>query len=170
MTLPVASHVTVAELEGLGLFGALDDAIVASLAERLTVLPVDEGDIVFREGERGRSMFVVLEGELELIKKSRHGRLVPVATLDKGDWFGEKALLDIMPRAATARARTPARLLELKASDLDALYRRDLKAYSLLVMNLARQLSRKLRAAESILADTITSVMDHHDDAESDAE
>ena len=58
----------------------------------------------------------------------------------------------------------PCRLLTLTSGDLDALYRRDLKAYALLVMNLARQLSRKLRVAETILADTVTSVMDPTDD------
>ncbi len=98
------------------------------------------------------------------MKKSKRGRPVRVTSLSRADWFGELSLLDVMPRAVTARALQPCRLLTLTSGDLDALYRRDLKAYALLVMNLARQLSRKLRVAETILADTVTSVMDPTDD------
>lgn len=86
-----------------------------------------------------------------------------MTVLGRGDWFGEVALLDVMPRAATARARQPCRLLTVTSSDLDALYRQDLKAYALLVMNLARQLSRKLRVAESLLAETATPAVDPDD-------
>jgi len=158
------ASVTPAELETIGLFGALDDRTLATLAERLRVQAVDEGAEVFEAGERGRTLYVILDGEVELLKKSKRGRNVPVAVLGRGDWCGELSLLDVMPRAVTARARKPSRLLTLTSSDLDALYRRDLKAYALLVMNLARQLSRKLRVAETILADTVTSVMDQYDD------
>jgi CRP-like cAMP-binding protein len=161
---PTPHRATVADLEDIGLFGALDDSILATLAERLHIEALDGGTVVFEAGERGRTLFVILEGELELVKKSKRGRPVPVTILGPGDWFGELSLLDVMPRAVTARTRQPCRLLTLTSSDLDALYRQDLKAYALLVMNLARQLSRKLRVAETILADTVTSVMDPDDD------
>jgi CRP-like cAMP-binding protein len=166
LTLTGDRNIDVAELQTLGLFGALSDEILGKLAERLGVTDVAEHDIVFEEGQRGRAMYVVLDGELELLKKSRRHRPVPVATLGKGDWFGEVALLDVTPRAVTARALTDVRLLVITSSDLDALYRENLKAYALLVMNLARQLSRKLRFAEAVLANTITSVMDHDVDEE----
>ena len=146
------------------MFGALDDDTLTTLAERLSVTTVDTGDVVFEAGQRGRTLYVILEGELELVKTSKHGRAVPVSVLEKGDWCGELSLLDVMPRAVTARARRPGRLLTLTATDLEAIYRQDMRAYALLVMNLARQLSRKLRVAESILADTITSAMDADED------
>lgn len=98
------------------------------------------------------------------MKKSKRGRAVPLTVLQPGDWFGELSLLAVMPRAATARAKRASRLLTLTSADLDALYRQDLKAYALLVMNLARQLSRKLRVAESILAEAVTSMMDPTDE------
>lgn len=155
---------SVAELEGIGLFGALDDRILTTLAERLHIETFAADDVVFEAGERGRTLYVVLEGELELVKKSKRGRAVPLTVLQPGDWFGELSLLAVMPRAATARAKRASRLLTLTSADLDALYRQDLKAYALLVMNLARQLSRKLRVAESILAEAVTSMMDPTDE------
>ena len=50
----------------------------------------------------------------------------------------------------------------ISASDLDALYRYDLRSYSLIVLNLARELSRRLRVADGILADLISNVLDHY--------
>ncbi|HTA89242.1 MAG TPA: cyclic nucleotide-binding domain-containing protein, partial [Polyangiaceae bacterium] len=85
-----------------------------------------------------------------------------VALLGPGDWFGEMSIVDIQPRSATVRALAPSRLLRISAADLDALYRYDLRSYSLIVLNLARELSRRLRVADGILADLISNVLDHY--------
>jgi CRP-like cAMP-binding protein len=158
------TDVTAAELQVIGLFGALDEALLITLARELPVMTKHAGEIVFREGDAGRAMYVVLNGQLELTKRTKRGREARIALLDNGEWFGEMCLLDVSARSFTARAIKPSRLLELRATDLDRIYRLDVKAYALLVMNIARQLSRKLRIAESILADTVTSVIDHYGD------
>ena len=72
------------------------------------------------------------------------------------------SIVDIQPRSATVRALAPSRLLRISAADLDALYRFDLRSYSLIVLNLARELSRRLRVADGILADLISNVLDHY--------
>ncbi len=74
--------------------------------------------------------------------------------LGPGDWFGEMSIVDIQPRSATVRTLAPSRLLRISAADLDALYRYDLRSYSLIVLNLARELSRRLRVADGILAES----------------
>jgi CRP-like cAMP-binding protein len=146
--------VSTLELERIGLFGGVSDAILAGVADRLAVRTVDPGEVVFGEGDRGREMFVVLDGEVELWKQSR-GEEVRVATVHPGDWFGEMSLIDVLPRPWTARATTTGRLLPLANEDLDDLYRSDLKTYALFMMNVARQLSRKLRITEARLADSL---------------
>ncbi len=154
---------TIDELQVVGLFGALDDDVLAALAQTLPVVRFGPGEVVYREGEPGRAMYVVLSGELELQKGSQRGPFVRVAFLQSGDWFGENSLVDIMARPATARALSAARLIEIRPTHLEAMYRSHLKAYALLMMNIARQLSRKLRIAEGILADAVTNVSDDHD-------
>lgn len=141
----------VEQLREVGLFGGLNDAAVESLAGAHEILDVPTGEAVFREGEPGREMFVVLEGEIELVKAVAGG-ISHVASVAKNDWFGEMSMLDFLPRSATARVVSRARLLRLTAHDLDSLYRRDLKAYTLLVLNIAREVSRRLRTADSELA------------------
>ena len=87
---------------------------------------------------------------------------VCVATLGPGHWFGEMSVLDVQVRSASVRALSPCRLLVLTARDLDALYRRDLKSYTLLVLNVARELSRRLRLVDDLVADFIGSVRNQH--------
>jgi CRP/FNR family cyclic AMP-dependent transcriptional regulator len=147
------------DLRGIGLFGALPDEVLAYLCQTLEGLEVGAGEPVFREGDSGRELFVVLEGRLEVLKRSTAGVDTPVASLGPQDWFGEMSVLDVQPRSATVRALSPARLLRVRAADLDALYRRDLKAYTLLVLNIARELSRRLRAADALLVNFIADVM-----------
>lgn len=72
-------------------------------------LAIAAGQTVFKEGDTGgHTMFVVVEGEVDLLVK---GRLVE--HLGPGGAFGEMALLDTAPRSATATAKTACRLVEL---------------------------------------------------------
>ena len=151
-----------AELRSIGLFGALSDEVLTHLAGALSVQKPESGEVVFREGDDANAMFVVVGGEMEVLKKSKRGTESRVALLGPGDWFGEMSIVDIQPRSATVRALAPSRLLRVSAADLDALYRYDLRSYSLIVLNLARELSRRLRVADGILADLISNVLDHY--------
>jgi CRP/FNR family cyclic AMP-dependent transcriptional regulator len=144
------------ELRDIGLFGGLADDVLSALVAGLRVLELDPGDVVFRENERGREMFVLLGGEMEVVKQSRRDVPSRVAVLGPGDWFGEMSILDVMPRSATVRAIAYSRVLRIGASDLENLYRRDAKSYALVVLNVAREMSRRLRVADALLADMST--------------
>ncbi|MEZ4228672.1 MAG: cyclic nucleotide-binding domain-containing protein [Polyangiaceae bacterium] len=152
--------VTADELKRIGLFGALSSEVLDHLAQTLPTVEPDPGDLVFKEGDTARELFVLLEGEAEVVKRSRSGVDARVAVLGPGDWFGEMAVLDVQPRSASVRALAPSRLLRIRATDLDALYRHDLKAYALVVLNIARELSRRLRVTDGILADFLVNVLD----------
>ena len=158
-TLP-PSQPTVSDLRAIGLFGALSDEVLTQFALTLSVKVIDPGITLFREGEDGREMFVVLQGELEVLKRSHRGTDARVALLGPGDWVGDMSIVDIQPRSASVRALAPTRLLRVSTADLDNVYRTDLKAYSIVILNIARELSRRLRVTDGILADLIASVFD----------
>ncbi len=160
MTDGLSKTVTADELRDIGLFGALGDEALHRFADSLEMTTPSAGAYLFREGDTAREFFVVLDGEMEVLKKSKRGQEARVALLGAGDWFGEMAVLDIQPRSAGVRAIAPSRLLRIKATDLDVLYREDLKSYTLIVLNIARELSRRLRVADGILADFVASVDD----------
>lgn len=154
--------VTIAQLREVGLFGALSDDFLQHLVDTLSVIRILPGDTIFREGEPAREMYVVLDGEIEVLKKSRRGRETRVAILGPNDGFGEMSIIDMQPRSATVRALGPARLLKISTEEMDALYRHDLKSYCLIVLNLARDLSRRLRVTDGLLADFTANVLEEY--------
>ncbi len=150
-----------ARLREIGLFGGLDDETLGVMARDLPTVRVQVGERVVSEGDPAREMFVVLEGELEVLKKSPTAGEVRVAVLGPSGWFGEMSILDVQPRSASVRAVAPSRLLRISSENVDKLlYRRDLKAYSLFVMNIARELSRRLRVTDGILAQFMGTISD----------
>ncbi|MCS6797165.1 MAG: cyclic nucleotide-binding domain-containing protein [Myxococcota bacterium] len=148
-------------LRDIGLFGGLSDETLAVLARELPTEAAEVGAYVVREGSLARDMYVVIGGELEVLKGTRAGGEVRVALLGPGDWFGEMAVVDVQPRSASVRAVAPTLLVRMSADDVDRLlYRRDLKDYALFVMNIARELSRRLRVADGIVATIVSNVGD----------
>jgi CRP-like cAMP-binding protein len=153
---------TVEELREIGLFGALCDEVLEYLARTLETRWVASGETIFREGDAAHDMFVVLEGEVEVLKHSRQSHDHRVAILGPKDTCGEMSLIDVQPRSATVRVLAPSRLLRITSEDFDRLYRHDLKSYALVTLNIARDLSRRLRVADGILADFTAHVLDHY--------
>jgi CRP/FNR family transcriptional regulator, cyclic AMP receptor protein len=143
-----------ADLREIGLFGALSDPALDYLCRRLVTMRVGPGDHVFREGDCcERELYVLLEGEMDVLKRSRRGKDTRIAILGPTDWFGEMSMIDMQPRSATVRAIAPSRLIRMRSEDLDGLYRFEVKSYALVVLNIARDLSRRLRVADQIMAD-----------------
>lgn len=151
-----------AELKGVALFAGLPDEVFAHLATTLVPKRLAPGSVVFREGDAARALFVLLDGELEVTKQSRRGTEARVAILGPNDTFGEMSLLDMQPRSATVRTLSPVRVVEFGADALDELYRKDVRAYALLVLNLARDLSRRLRVADGLVASFAASFADEY--------
>jgi CRP-like cAMP-binding protein len=83
--------------------------------------------------------------------------------LGPGDWFGEMAILNVHPRSASVRTLAPSLLLSLGAEQVERLlYRRDLKDYALVLMNISRELGRRLRVADGILAQLFVSMHEQY--------
>lgn len=157
---PPATPLGVAQLREIGLFGAMSDEALETLGRELQTRWIDPGTVIMREGENAREMFVVVQGEMEVLRRSRRGREGRVALLGPGNWLGEMSILDAQPRTATLRALRPTLLLTIKAEDLDRLYRRDMKSFLMLLLNVNRELSRRLRVADGMVAGFLTAMWD----------
>ncbi len=136
--------VTPALLRRYSLFGGLVDDQLQRLVERIRTLELEAGAELVHEGDRGNLMFCLVEGEVEVL----HGPQA-IARLGPGETIGEMELIDMQPRSATVRALVPCRLLSLALRDVLMLQREDLPAFTLVVMNLARDLSRRLRKMDA---------------------
>jgi CRP-like cAMP-binding protein len=129
-------------------FGGLPEHALTAFADVMRIVEVEAGAALFSEGEPARCMYVVHGGRLEIWKQRPSVRL---STLQRGDCIGEMSLIEIQPRSATARALGPASVYALDHAEIARLYQSSLEVYTLLVMNIARELSRRLRRADQRL-------------------
>ncbi len=99
-----------------------------------------DGEVIFREGDEGDSMYVIQAGEVKITKNTPSGE-VTIAVLGTGEIFGEMALFDRLPRSATAIASGEARVLSVDRKKLFSTISRD----PTLVFKLIESMSKRIR-------------------------
>ena len=132
------------------IFGGLSDTTLAFLLERADRVEVATGECFCIESERGGALYVLERGLAEAVK-IRGETTVRLTEIRPGDCFGEVAVVGILPRSATVRALEECGALRIASPALSALCGRDLEQYSLIMMNLAREVARRLHAANEML-------------------
>ncbi|MGH7411299.1 MAG: cyclic nucleotide-binding domain-containing protein [Candidatus Methylomirabilis sp.] len=107
-------------LEKVSLFAGLSRRHLGKLLVKLFEKEYDPGEAIFLEGEPGKALFIVLDGKVSIGRADDAGEQ-RLATLAPGAYFGELALIDDLPRSATARADEHSALLILYKSHFDEL-------------------------------------------------
>jgi len=130
-------------------FGGLTDPSLDLLNSMLVERQFDPGAIVVSEGEPGRSMYIVHAGVLAVSKLGNSGRTIRMADLGPGDFFGEMTLIEMQNRSATVVAESETVLYELTARNLYEYYKADIHAYVMVMLNINRELCRRLRDADN---------------------
>jgi len=104
-------------LKSITLFKKMSERTVQGLAEFLKPRKVPDGVVIFDEGSRGMSMYFVALGQIRISKRTATGSR-ELAIVNPGDFFGEMALVDEVPRSASAAALGSCLLFELFSGDL----------------------------------------------------
>lgn len=107
---------------------------------------LEDGELIFSEGDESREMYIVSEGEVEVTKKTNHGDIV-LARLRKGDFVGEMSLLESLPRSATAKAKGRTKLVVIHPGGFLLKIRRD----PTLAFEMLKELSRRIRVTNENL-------------------
>lgn len=134
------------------LFEMVSPAELELAAEMSRPRRFSAGEVVFEEGDLGDSLFVIASGEVEVLRKNDAGDLKVIQTLAPPEFFGEMSLIDKEYRSATVRARIDSVLLQLTAENFAAFRKHHRDGFTFVVMNIARVLSSRLRAANVRLA------------------
>jgi CRP/FNR family transcriptional regulator, cyclic AMP receptor protein len=139
---------------GPGTVGLLADATDeewATVLEHTRYRRFGTGDPVVTAGARDQSLYLVLEGELEVL--APHGRrgYRRIASISGGSVIGELSFFDGGARSALVRAVTPALLAELSRAEFDALAVANPVLARRLLFDLGRILAQRLRAAQQNL-------------------
>lgn len=108
-------------LKTMDIFQGLDEAFLARVSDLLKERRVQAGTMLFRQGDSGEAMYIVLSGRIKIFTHDATGAEKVLAFNTEGSFFGESALLTGEPRSASAEAATDSRLLVLSKPDFNRL-------------------------------------------------
>lgn len=134
-------------LVNIGVFEHLSEDDRASLSDVVDEVEVKAGQTLFEAGDPGDSLFIVVKGEIELFIKDTAGQKIVLHTAQRGDMFGELAMLDSGPRTATALVLEDSEVLVLDRDDLMLLFQRKPEA----ALHMLASLGSLTRKADALL-------------------
>lgn len=136
-------------LRSVPLFKDLKDGDLKRVLKLLHVRHYEANEVVFREGQTGAGMYILKQGEVDIVTRAKDESELLLVKLVAGQFFGELALLEDAPRSATSVVRKPSVLLGLFQSDLSHLVERDSRLGARVIWNLARLTGARLRDLSS---------------------
>lgn len=140
-------------LSNLVLFSTLKADELEVVAEHMKFLEIEKGDTLFNEGDKGDYICFVLNGIIDIVKKSSSKSEVVIASLLRGRSIGEMSVIDYSPRSATAKAQTKSALLILEKRDFDKILYHHPAIGITILKGITKLLSLNLRKTSSRLAE-----------------
>ncbi len=135
-------------LKHVAIFQLLDDEELEELSSYIDQKNFAAGQTIFKAGQAGGEMYVVLSGKVQTYIHDEDGQQVVLAEVGPGEWFGELSLLDGDQRSATATALTQTRTCIVDREDLHLLFSKKPDA----ALDVLAILSRRLRNTDQIIA------------------
>ena len=143
------------DLNDFPLFGGIMPEALAPMEDLFLSGTYAEGEHLIDQGTRGDRLYVMVEGIADVTADLGGKGELQLAKLKRGETFGEMELIDTQDRSATVIAAQPTKTLELTNMKFLKLFNRDPEVFRIMMMNLARDLSRRLRAADRRMAEFI---------------
>ena len=137
-------------LTQIPIFAHLEGEELDHLSSLLRPRRFDKGEVIFHQGDVGTSLFIIRKGQVAIRLSSDDGKEVILTLLDRGDFFGELALLDGEPRSTDAVAREESDLLILQRED----FQRFLDSRPQVAKGLLAALSRLVRRVTQLVHDS----------------
>ena len=141
-------------LQKYALFGGLTKDQIESVIPHLRQHEYNEGEVIIKEGDLNDKIYFLLEGQVSVLKGD-----TLLTKFGIGDNFGEVEVLDVMPAVASIKALSKITAMSVSNKELREIYKMDINIFSLIIMNLARDLSRRLRRMDEKLAAAEKSIL-----------
>jgi CRP/FNR family transcriptional regulator, cyclic AMP receptor protein len=137
-------------LSDIAIFGGVSDQQLCEILQSLEIGVFEQGESIFQRGDDPSHIYVVKKGRIDLLIADQDV-ILQKKTLAVGDCFGEASLMSMQKHTSTAIAREYSEVVVLSKRALLHLKEEDSKLFSLLMMNIARDLARRLRLTDEIL-------------------
>jgi HEAT repeat protein len=128
-------------LKEIEIFSGLSAAELAAIAAVTKELDYPEGQTVIRQNDMGETVFLIIEGKVDVIMEQPDGKSVVIDQISPGGAFGEMALIDDSPRSATIRTTAPSRFLILHKQE----FKETTMEYPRIALQICSVLSRTIR-------------------------
>ena len=138
----------VALLRSIPLFEDLAEEDLEALSQALVTRSYPAGETIINQGDVGSSMYIIERGDVNIYLAGEDSRRISLKDAARGEFFGELALFDDLPRSASALATTDAVLLELQRATLENYLDRRPRA----AMTILRTMSERLRETNTLLS------------------
>jgi len=129
------------------LFKTLTDAELDIVARKVFLKPYKKGSTLFVEGMPGEVLYVVMEGSIDIIKKTKEGDKV-IANLGKGEIVGEMSIIDSGARTASGKTGEDSKLIVVTKNSFSEMLDSDPAIAAKILMTLLRMINRRLRVTD----------------------
>jgi len=133
-------------LHSYHLFDGIEKEQIDNVLSLMKEENYNAGAEIIAEGTHNYKIYFILEGRAAVVKNG-----IIIQEIEEGAFFGEMEVLDVNPAAAAVSALVDTKIIYLSIDALGEIYDKDLKTYCFIIMNLAKDLSRKLRRLDVIL-------------------
>ncbi len=137
-------------LKNYSLFGGIKQDHMNTIQQFLEEGNFNPGEDIVVQGERSERVYLIIEGSVTVYVDG-----AKLAQLTEGESFGEMHLIDIMPRSATITANSDVTTLSLCNRDIITIKEQCIETYLMIIMNCARNISRRLRNTNKAYAKTL---------------
>jgi len=146
------ANVNPAEIKSFALCKGFTADELATFAEKLSIVYLSKGEVLFEEGSIGDSMYFIIAGKVEVLKHYIEDKIL-LMEMNEGDFFGEMSLVDEFPRSATIKAEEDCKLFILYRDDFMQFLKEYPQAGIKYLLAMTKELSRRIRRANQSLED-----------------
>lgn len=137
-------------LQNMPLFGGMTKETLELIVDASDIIPIKKGEYAFRENDTGNTMFVVVQGNMAVLKK-HNDKIYKLAEYGLGECFGVMEALNPSRRFYSVYALEESAAIKISSSDMLSLYHANLEQYTLMQMNMGREICRRMRRVEEKL-------------------
>jgi len=136
-------------LQKYSVFNGMMEEQIESIFPFMHCEKYNPDEVIIIEGKPNEKIYFIIEGHVSVTKRG-----VTLASFGEGETFGEMEVLDVTPAIATIKSISAVTVMTISNKSLRDIYKSDISIFSLIIMNLARDLVRRLRKTDEKLAST----------------
>ena len=137
-------------LQNMPVLGGLSNNTIDYLFSEAKLIKRAKGEYFFHENDKGHDLYIIQHGAAVVVKSCDEDEYI-LAHLQVGDCFGEMELIDICPHSASVIATEASEVIMLTHNSITHLLKKSLEEYAIIMMNMGREVSRRLRTANEVI-------------------